>query len=30
MFIKNAKVITFDDQDRILENGGVIIVWSNN
>jgi len=25
MFIKNAKVITFDDQDRILENGGVMI-----
>ncbi|MDO9546036.1 MAG: amidohydrolase family protein, partial [Pelolinea sp.] len=24
MFIKNAAVITFDDQDRILENGGVI------
>lgn len=25
MFIKNAKIITFDDQDRILENSGVII-----
>ena len=25
MFIKNAKIITFDDQDRIIENGGVII-----
>ena len=25
MFIKNAKIITFDDQDRILEDGGVII-----
>lgn len=25
MFIKNAKIITFDDQDRILDNGGVII-----
>jgi len=24
MFIKNAKIITYDDQDRILENGGVI------
>jgi len=25
MLIKNAKIITFDDQDRILENSGVII-----
>ena len=25
MFIKNAKIITFDDQDRILEDGGIII-----
>jgi putative selenium metabolism protein SsnA len=25
MFIKNAKIITFDDQDRIFEDGGVII-----
>jgi len=25
VFIKNAKIITFDDQDRIIENGGVII-----
>ena len=25
MFIKNAVVITFDDQDRIIENGGVLI-----
>ena len=25
MFIKNAKIITFDDQERILEDGGVII-----
>jgi len=25
MFIKNAKIITFDDQDRIIEDEGVII-----
>jgi putative selenium metabolism protein SsnA len=25
MFIKNAKIITFDDQDRIIEDGGIII-----
>jgi putative selenium metabolism protein SsnA len=25
MFIKNATVITFDDQERIIENGGVLI-----
>ena len=25
MFIKNAKIITFDKQDRIIEDGGVII-----
>ena len=25
MFIKNARIITFDDQERILENGGIII-----
>lgn len=25
MFIKNAKIITFDDQDQIIEDGGVII-----
>lgn len=25
MFIKNAKIITFDDQERIFENGGIII-----
>ena len=25
MFIKNAKIITFDNHDQILENGGVII-----
>ena len=25
MFIKNARIITFDDQERIFENGGLII-----
>lgn len=25
MFIKNAKIITFDDQNRIIEDGGVFI-----
>ena len=30
MFIKNAKIITFDNQDRILEDGGVLINDNGN